>query len=581
MEEPATPQVIGIDLGGTAIKLGRFDAAGQCIQALTVPTPQPPQPADVVEALVTAIAQLDPEGRAIALGIGTPGPTDADGRIARVAINLGWQDVPLADWLEARLQIPTKLANDANCAGLGEAWLGAGQRFQDLILLTLGTGVGGAVILDGTLFVGRHGTGAELGLISIDRAGVPCNSGNCGSLEQHVSAQAVRRITGEEPATLSDRARAGDQGAIAFWHNYGRDLGAGLANLIYIFTPEAIVLGGGLSASSDLFSLSMWQEIEARVLPSSREGLQILTADLGNRAGMVGAAKLAWQQVMTAASQPSLQPDPPLDPPSTLVSQLQPAPSEPALPEMELAYRRAVELAKFKAGFLARTSHELRSPLNGIMGMHQLILSDLCDSPDEEREFIQQAQQSSRKLLTLLDELIYVSKVDWGTVELQIQPLQLSALLTEVHHLTYLQAQNRSIQVELAPADPDLYVMGDPHGLRQALLYLVDAAIAAMPDGTVQLIHHVNPHQRSLDLWLLDNRPASAWQDAVQALQPAAPVTKAELRAFQPAAALSDSLTLLSTQTLLEHMQGTLDLAFSPHQPDRPCLHCTLLLAHD
>ncbi len=289
-------QVLGIDLGGSAIKLGRFNQDGSCLQSLTVPTPQPATPDAVLLAMVDAIAQIDPNQQAGAIGVGTPGPTDATGRIARVAINLpGWHDVPLADWLEAKTGRPAAIANDANCAGLGEAWLGAGRWYRNLILLTLGTGVGGAVILDGRLFTGHHGAAGELGLITLNPDGPPCNSGNRGSLEQYASVQAIRRRTGSEPDRLSALAAAGDATAIAFWQDYGRDLGAGLASLIYVLTPEAIVIGGGVSASADLFFPAIQTEIEQRVLPSSRAGLQLLRAELGNRAGMVGAARLAWQ----------------------------------------------------------------------------------------------------------------------------------------------------------------------------------------------------------------------------------------------------------------------------------------------
>ncbi|NJN21576.1 MAG: ROK family protein [Leptolyngbya sp. RL_3_1] len=289
-------QVIGIDLGGTAIKLGRFSPDGTCLQSLTVATPQPSTPTAVLAAMVAAIAELDPEQAAGAIGVGTPGPADAAGRIARVAINLaGWQDVPLADWLEAKTQRPTILANDANCAGLGEAWMGSGQKFQDVILLTLGTGVGGAVILNGKLFVGRLGAAAEPGLITLNPEGPPCNSGNQGSLEQYCSVRAVRRETGCEPGDLAAQAKAGDARAIAFWQTYGRHLGVGLTSLIYLFTPEVIILGGGISAGADLFLAATRAEIERRVLPSSREGLQLRVAALGNQAGMVGAARLALQ----------------------------------------------------------------------------------------------------------------------------------------------------------------------------------------------------------------------------------------------------------------------------------------------
>jgi glucokinase len=289
--------VIGIDLGGTAIKLGRFDWRGHCLQALTVPTPQPAYPEVVLASMIDAIAQLDPNDRCVAIGVGTPGPTDAAGRIARVAINLnGWHDIPLADWLEAKTGRPTILANDANCAGVGEYWLGAGRSFRHLVMLTLGTGVGGAVILDGKLFVGHQGAAGELGLITLNPDGPECNSGNRGSLEQYVSVQAIRRQTGLEPNELGIRAKAGDPEAIAFWQSYGRNLGAGLASLIYILTPEAIIIGGGVSASADFFFPSALAELEQRVLHSSRSGLQLLPAELGNQAGIVGAAKLAWQK---------------------------------------------------------------------------------------------------------------------------------------------------------------------------------------------------------------------------------------------------------------------------------------------
>ncbi len=292
------PSVIGLDLGGTAIKLGQFLADGTCINSLTVATPQPATPTAVVKTMVEAIAQLNPEQNCLALGVGTPGPADKNGRIAKVAINLsGWQDVPLAAWLETQTGLPTTIANDANCAGLGEAWLGAGKDYQNLIMLTLGTGVGGAIILDSHLFTGHLGSAGELGLITLNFDGPVCNSGNNGSLEQYGSIQAIRRMTGKEPAELGKLAENGHQPTLEFWESYGCLLGAGLASLIYVLTPEAIVIGGGISGSTRFFFPAILEEIERRVLPSSRENLQLLTAKLGNQAGMVGAAKLAWELV--------------------------------------------------------------------------------------------------------------------------------------------------------------------------------------------------------------------------------------------------------------------------------------------
>ena len=135
---------------------------------------------------------------------------DRSARVAQVCINLpGWQQVPLAEWLEARLQRPVTLANDGNCAVLGEQWLGAAKGIDDVVLLTLGTGVGGGVILGGQLFLGRRGAAAEPGLIGLDPAGPPCNSGNDGSIETFCSIGALTRWAGCPPDELSRRAQTG------------------------------------------------------------------------------------------------------------------------------------------------------------------------------------------------------------------------------------------------------------------------------------------------------------------------------------------------------------------------------------
>jgi glucokinase len=293
-----TDQVIGVDLGGTNIKLGQYTPEGHCLTSLKIATPQPSVPDAVLEAITTAIHTLDPDRQAIALGVGMPGPADVAGRIAKLAINLpGWVNVPLADRLEALIGLPTVVGNDANCAGLGEAWLGAGRRFQNWILLTLGTGVGGAIFLNGELFVGHNGTAGELGLVTVDLNGPSCKSGNQGSLEQHVSAQAIRRRTGLEPSELAAKATAGDPEAIAFWQQYGQELAAGIASTVYVLAPEAVIIGGGISAASPLFLPTLKPAVEQRVKPTSREGLQIVIAELGNQAGMAGAARLAWQRI--------------------------------------------------------------------------------------------------------------------------------------------------------------------------------------------------------------------------------------------------------------------------------------------
>ncbi|ERN39987.1 transcriptional regulator/sugar kinase [Rubidibacter lacunae KORDI 51-2] len=295
--EVSRTEVIGIDLGGSAIKLGRFQADGTCTAEAAIATPQPARPGPVLDAVAVAVRDLDPDRRAIAIGIGTPGPSDADCRVAYIAINLpDWIDVPVADFLETQTGLPTAVENDANCAGLGEAWLGASRSVRDSILLTLGTGVGGAIVLNGQLFTGRTGAAGELGLIGIDYNGPECNSGNHGSLEQHVCARAIWRDTGKTPAELGALAGAGDAAAIAYWEQYGQYLGAGIASLVYVLMPQAVVLGGGISASAEFFLPATRAEVSRRIVAQSRFELHILAAELGSRAGAVGAAKLAWQR---------------------------------------------------------------------------------------------------------------------------------------------------------------------------------------------------------------------------------------------------------------------------------------------
>jgi glucokinase len=292
-------QLIGVDLGGTAIKLGRFSLDGELLAELEVPTPQPPMPGAVVIAIVEAVQQLDPERLASCVGLGLPGPMDAAGRVARVCINLpGWEQVPLAEWLEPQLQRRVTLANDGNCAVVGEAWQGAAKGYQDVLLLTLGTGVGGGVLLGGRLFTGHGGAAAEPGLICIDPEGPPCNSGNRGSLEQFCSIGALARQSSLTPHELCQQADAGDPEALAIWQRYGRHLGVGLSSLIYMLTPELVLIGGGLSAASHHFLPSALEEVEHRVQRESRQGLEIRRCALGNGAGRLGAARLALDRLL-------------------------------------------------------------------------------------------------------------------------------------------------------------------------------------------------------------------------------------------------------------------------------------------
>ncbi|MDP6208237.1 MAG: ROK family protein, partial [Roseibacillus sp.] len=180
---------------------------------------------------------------------------------------------------------------------VGEAWRGAARDVSDVVLLTLGTGVGGGVLLGGKLFTGHNGAAAEPGLIGVDPEGPPCNSGNSGSLEQFASITGLGRLWDGDPAQLSRLAAAGDQAALAVWERYGRILGVGISSLVYMFTPEVVLVGGGLAGGSVHFLPSLRREVELRVQAVSREGLQIRACALGNSAGRLGAARLALERL--------------------------------------------------------------------------------------------------------------------------------------------------------------------------------------------------------------------------------------------------------------------------------------------
>ena len=165
------------------------------------------------------------------------------------------------------------------------------------MLLTLGTGVGGGVLLRGELFTGHNGAAAEPGLIGVQPDGPACNSGNRGSLEQFASITGLRRLCDRDPRELSAEADAGDPAALEVWSRYGERLGCGVASLVYVFTPQLVLLGGGLAGAARHFLPAVRREVESRVQAVSREGLRIEAACLGNGAGRLGAARLALQRL--------------------------------------------------------------------------------------------------------------------------------------------------------------------------------------------------------------------------------------------------------------------------------------------
>lgn len=232
------------------------------------------------------------------------------------------------------------------------------------------------------------------------------------------------------------------------------------------------------------------------------------------------------------------------------------------LKQTETAYQLAREMSQFKAGFLARTTHELRSPLNSLIGLHQLILSDLCDDPAEEREFVAQAHESALKLLHLMDEILEVARIDHGTRQLEIQPLQLARVLQEVYQLTYLMAANRNLPLELVAPDPDAYLLADPGWLRQVLVSLLSHSIAQIEEGKIVLSAQPIPEIESVQIWLDLPLATSAWSEPVDSIQ------------FEPAAQpvgdrpVSPGLKLMLHQTVLAQMQAHIEVMTVPTKTD-------------
>lgn len=253
------------------------------------------------------------------------------------------------------------------------------------------------------------------------------------------------------------------------------------------------------------------------------------------------------------------------------------------LKQTEIAYQLAIQMSQFKAGFLARTSHELRSPLNSLIGLHQLILSDLCDDPAEERAFVAQANSSALKLIDLIDQILAVSRVEHSNSKLEIQPLQLATVLAEVYNLTHLIAANRNIHLHLSPPEAEIYVLADPRWLRQVLINLLDTCLIQIESGSIsiriscdqaELGHEkieAQPHlaigasseSKGYAQVLLDvNPPIAIWSEPIE-LSKTAQSNESVLKNTAP----SSGMNLLLIQTILELMQSRLEIV-NPYQAD-------------
>lgn len=247
-----------------------------------------------------------------------------------------------------------------------------------------------------------------------------------------------------------------------------------------------------------------------------------------------------------------------------------------------LGYWAAIELAQFKGSFLARTSHELRSPLNGLISSLQMIQADLCDSPEEEREYIGMAHDAALKFVGLLDEVIGVSKVQWGSRPLKPEAIDLDLLLQEIAYLTHLQAQNRNLKVHFPELEEDISIYGDRQCLQQALTILVDIPLTLMQEGKICVDCQVVGQQ--VQIAFQDDRSQADWDSAIAALNSPAPeFAVLQIPADTPSVTaqpslpeFSPTLRLLIAKELLMANQANLEIV---QASDRPQLRCLIPLA--
>ena len=306
--------------GGTFIKYGLVSEVGKIITKGKVVTPAGCGYAETAEVIAAAVRELSARHGAEVngVGIGAPGVVDGERGVILTSGNLGWENKPLAGDLSAKLGIPVTLANDANTAAFGEYVCGAGSDYKSVVLITLGTGIGSGIVLNGKLYEGNEGAGAELGHEVIRMDGEKCACGRRGCFEAYASATALikqtKRAMGKDKEstlwrlcggdiglvngkTAFDGATAGDRTAKRAVSNYLRYLSEGLANIANTFRPEVILIGGGISAQGENLTVPLQRRVDKLMLGHGTYApVKIKVASLGNDAGLVGAAMLAKER---------------------------------------------------------------------------------------------------------------------------------------------------------------------------------------------------------------------------------------------------------------------------------------------
>jgi glucokinase len=328
-KQPKQEYIVGVDLGGTNIVVGAMptDGSREC-GVRSQPTHAELGADRVVERIGQMIDEviattMAESGAArthfIGVGIGSPGPLDRERGIVIVTPNLGWRDFPLRDRVSARVGLPATLDNDANCATVGEWWRGAAVGAQNVVGMTIGTGIGGGLILDGKLYHGASDVAGEVGHTTIDPTGRRCKCGNYGCLEAYASGPAIaerarealaggeasllRALIGEDLSRLTartvyDAATRGDPLAVEVVRETARFLGTGVANLLNIFNPDVVVLAGGVAAAGDALFEPLRAEVRRRAFRPAVEACRIVGGTLAGSAGVVGAVATFMMQTM-------------------------------------------------------------------------------------------------------------------------------------------------------------------------------------------------------------------------------------------------------------------------------------------
>ena len=302
----------GADVGGTTVKIGLLTETGEKVDFWEIPTRTENHGENIIPDIAESIrAKMKEKNiedtQVVGAGIGVPGAVNADG-LCYQAVNLGWEKVNVVNELHSKLKLPVKAGNDANVAALGEAWKGGGQGYPNMLLVTLGTGVGGGIIIEGKILTGAKGSGGEIGHIHlVDDEPETCGCGNHGCFEMYASTTGAVRLakraleaTDEDSVLrgkdyvakdIFDAAKAGDAVAVRVAEQYGYYLGKGIAAVASVVNPEIIVLGGGVSKAGEMLFDLLKPSFKKYVFPGCAD-VKFALAKLGNDAGVYGAAKM-------------------------------------------------------------------------------------------------------------------------------------------------------------------------------------------------------------------------------------------------------------------------------------------------